>query len=506
VGINIGQLVRQWAVRDPARVAVVLLSPARRELTFGELDSRACAAARELAALGVSPGDRVALSVPNGLAFLDAWFGCLYAGATTVPVPPMSAAPELAHRLEHAGVKLLLSSEATRPLAGAALALVPGVLHRDASELANTQGGLDGPRDLPAGAVAMILYTSGTTGQAKGAMITHASLATHTAALVHHVLALSERDVVLGCLPLTHSYGVRMTLLAPFYAGARSLLLERFLVSEVRRALHEQGISWFPGVPTMFHALAHEPTLEVRASRALRWCLSAGAPLPREIRLKAERVLHAPVRQGFGLTEATFSTISLPDDDAGADTVGKPVFGVELRITDEQGEPQPAGVPGEICIRGQNVMAGYLDDPQATSEAFRAGFLRSGDLGVLDQAGRLTVVDRIKDLIIRGGFNVYPAELVGALVEHPQVRDALVVGVPDAHYGEEVLAVLVLQPGATLDVQELDTFCRGRLSRTKVPRLYAQLDALPVGASGKVLRRAVRALAHEGKLTLLKAT
>ena len=505
MGINIGQVVRQWALRDAAREAVVLMSPARQALTFGELDCRARKAAHALVSLGVSPGDRVALSIPNGLPFLDAWFGCLYAGATTVPVPPMSAAPELAHRLAHAGVKLLLSSEPTRPLAEAALSQVHGVQHRDGAELADTQGALDGPRDLPAGALAMILYTSGTTGKAKGAMITHASLATHTAALVHHALELSARDLVLACLPLTHSYGLRMTLLAPFYAGARSLLLDRFTVQVVRQALRSEAVTWFPGVPTMFHALAHEPALGAHEASALRWCLSAGAPLAREIRLKAERVLHAPVRQGFGLTEATFSTISAPDDELGADSVGKPVFGVEVRIVSEQGEPLAPGQPGEICIRGQNVMAGYLDDAEATAEVFRDGFLRSGDIGVLDEAGRLTVVDRIKDLIIRGGFNVYPAEVESALVENPQVRDAVVVGVPDEHYGEEVLAVLVLHAGQALDVHALDAFCRARLSRTKLPRLYAAIDALPVGGSGKVLRRAVRELAQAGKLTLERA-
>jgi long-chain acyl-CoA synthetase len=506
VGINIGQVLRQWAVRDGERVALVLAPArphdARREVTFGELDLRARRAAARLHALGIGPGDRVALSIPNGLAFLDAWFGCLYVGAITVPVPPMSAAPEPAHRLEHARVKLLLGSAATHALCQAARALVPAAAFLDAHELADAQGTSDGPVDLPAGAVAMILYTSGTTGAAKGAMITHASLATHTAALVHHVLALTADDVVLASLPLTHSYGLRMTLLAPFYAGARAVLLERFSAHRVRELVTGEGITWFPGVPTMFHALAHEPPLASNEAPKLRWCLSAGAPLPREIRLKAEAALHSKVRQGFGLTEATFSTISLPHDDEGADTVGHPVFGVEVRIVDEQGKELPPGTPGEICIRGQNVMAGYLDDPEATTDVTRNGFLHSGDIGVIDEQGRLTVVDRIKDMIIRGGFNVYPAEVEAALVEHPSVRDAVVVGIEDPHYGEEVVAVLVLEPGLALDVSALDVFCRARLSRTKLPRLYGTLHALPVGASGKVLRRSVRALVHESKVTL----
>ena len=502
VGINIGQVVRQWAVRDPARVALVLTSPARREITFGELDLRARTAAGKLSELGVEPGDRVALSMPNGLAFLDAWFGCLYVGATTVPVPPMSAAPELAHRLRHARCKLLVGTPESELLCRAAGELVPEVPRLDASALEQARSATDGPLDLPAGAVAMILYTSGTTGTAKGAQITHASLATHTAALVHHTLRLGSDDVVLASLPLTHSYGLRMTLLAPFYAGARAVLLERFSVASVRAQLTSEQVTWFPGVPTMFHALAHEPPLLPHEAACLRWCLSAGAPLPREIRLKAEAALHSKVRQGFGLTEATFSTIALPDDDEGADTVGAPVFGVELRIVDEQGAPVKPGTPGEICIRGQNVMAGYLDEPEASARALRNGFMHSGDIGVIDAMGRLSVVDRIKDMIIRGGFNVYPAEVEAALVEHEAVRDAVVVGVPDERYGEEVVAVLVLEQGASLDIAALDAFCRARLSRTKLPRLYAALEALPLGASGKVLRRTVRDWAREGKLAL----
>jgi long-chain acyl-CoA synthetase len=502
MGLNIGQVVRQWAVREPDRVALVLTGEARRELSFGELDERARRAAARLAAEGIGPGSRVALSVPNGLAFLDGWFGALYAGATVLPVPPMSAPPELAQRLTHARCAALLCDASTAELAEAALRQVSGVRRLDAASLADGSAVSDGPRDLAPETPAMILYTSGTTGTPRGAVITHASLAVHTAALVHHVLRLTPGDAVLACLPLTHSYGIRMSLLAPFYAGARSVLVERFTPARVRELGARELVTWFPGVPTMFHALAHDDQLMPADFPALRWCLSAGAPLPREVRLKAEAALGAKVRQGFGLTEATFSTVSLPEDAGGEDTVGRPVFGVEVRIVDESGAPLPSGQPGEICVRGQNVMAGYLDDAAASAEVCKGGWLHSGDVGLLDAAGRLTVVDRIKDMIIRGGFNVYPAELEAVLVSHPQVRDAVVVGRPDERHGEEVVAVLVLEPGAALDVAELDAFCRARVSRTKLPRLYAAIDAMPVGASGKVLRRAVRELVHDGSLAL----
>ena len=501
MGINIAQVVRAWACREPERKALWLADRAE-SVSFGELDLRARRAAAKLAREGVGPGDRVALCVENGLGFLDGFFGGLYAGCTMLPIPPMSAAPELVARLRHARCTALISSDATRVLAQTAIASAAFVRSVDVFELASEEQAIAAPLDVAPDHVAMILYTSGTTGTSKGAMITHASLATHTAALVHHTLGLSDRDRVLAALPLTHSYGIRMTLLAPFYAGAESILLERFSPARVLALLSDEQITWFPGVPTMFHALAHEPS-EAECP-GLRWCLSAGAPLPREVRRRAEEKLGARIRQGYGLTEATFSTIAAPDDEGAEESVGRPVFGVELRIVGELGPVGP-NEPGEVCIRGQNVMAGYLDDPEASAEALREGWLHSGDIGVLDAQGRLTIVDRIKDMIIRGGFNVYPAEVEAVLVTHPSVRDAVVVGVPDERYGEEVLAVIVPQPDAPFDPIELDAFCRSALSRVKTPRLFASLDALPIGNSGKVLRREVRRLALDGQLPFAPA-
>lgn len=503
MGCNIAQVIRSWALRDPTRTALVLAEESR-ELSYGELDERARRVAYGLRARGLGAGDRIALSMANGLGFLDAWFGGLYAGCTMLPIPPMSAAPELHARLVHARCKALISDPSLDALTSEALRGLAGVLALSSEQLVSARSdAIEGPLDVPPESIAMLLYTSGTTGSAKGAMISHASLAVHTAALVHHVLGLRAEDRVLAALPLTHSYGIRMTLLAPFYAGARSYLLERFRAPRVRELLAEAHISWFPGVPTMFHALAHEPC-EAPVAQALRWCLSAGAPLPREVRLQAEQRLGAKIRQGFGLTEATFSTVATPDDEGAEETVGKPVFGVELRIVDEQGAPLPVGTQGEVCIRGQNVMAGYLDDAEATAAALRDGWLHSGDVGVLDESGRLRIVDRIKDMVIRGGFNVYPAEVEAVLVAHPAVRDAVVVGVPDPRYGEEVLAALVLHAGATLDPDELAQFCRARLSRVKLPRLLTRLDSMPLGPSGKVQRREVKRRALAGELALTR--
>jgi len=510
VGINVGQFVRQWALRDGARPAVLLperdLSHPPRVLTYAELDRDAGRVAAQLQAAGFEAGARVALCVPNGVAFLAAYFGGLYAGCTLIPVPPMSAAPELALRLEHGRCAALITDAHTRPLGEAALRMAPGAHHLDGDALLRAPCTSDaGPLDLEAGANAMLLYTSGTTGVAKGAMITHASLATHTAALVHHTLHLDRHDCVLATLPLTHSYGIRMTLLAPFYAGARSVLLERFDVARVSQLLGQAAITWFPGVPTMFHALAHHATQSApAASPDLRWCLSAGAPLAPEIRRRFEASYGVPLRQGFGLTEATFSTIADPADHEGADSVGPPVFGVEVRVCDERGAAVPNGARGEIQVRGQNVMAGYFDDAEASRAALTDGWLRTGDVGMLDARGRLTVVDRIKDMIVRGGFNVYPAEVEAVLLMHPDVHQAVVVGQEDERYGEEVVAVVVPSAGRALDAAALTQHCRLHLSPTKLPRLWAHLAAIPVGPSGKLLRRAVKQMLQAGELDLTR--
>ena len=348
---------------------------------------------------------------------------------------------------------------------------------------------------------------------AKAARITHASLLAHTAALVHHTLQLSEHDVVLGALPWTHSFGLRMSVLAPFYAGAQVLSFARFDAQRTLAALDAGQVTWVPAVPTMFAAWTADPDHHGHAERTavpprpmaqgVRAALAAGAPLPRELRDRAAQRLGCPVRQGYGLTEATFSTI---DDGRTGPTeeslvalgappaplhVGAPVWGVELRIRNEAGADLPVGGEGEVWVRGPNVMAGYLDDEAATRAVFDGGWLRTGDLGRVDAWGRLVLVDRLKDLIIRGGANVYPSEVEDALSLHPGVLQVAVIGRPDSYYGEAVVAVIVPR-GETPSAAELDEHARAHLAKNKVPSEYVFTDQLPLGPSGKVLKRALR--------------
>jgi long-chain acyl-CoA synthetase len=360
----------------------------------------------------------------------------------------------------------------------------------------------------------MILYTSGTTGAPRGAAITHASLLAHTAALVEHALGLGPDDRVMGVLPLTHSYGIRMVVLATLHAGASAVLVPRFDAVSTLRLLTAECVTWLPVVPTMLAALAaarwtlgpgpnvHLAGRNSEAARfpALRWCLSAGAPLAEDVRVRAEARLGVEVRQGYGLTEATFCTIDAPPVPRTPGSVGRPVPGIEVRIAGADGRDAMPGDTGEVRVRGDNVMRGYVGDDDATQHVIRDGWLHTGDIGRLDVHGALFVVDRTKDLIIRGGNNVYPSEVEDVLARHPDVAEAAVVGRPDAYYGEEIVAVVVLRDGATLDPAALDAHAREHLSPVKVPRELAVVDALPLGPSRKVLKRELREMLAAGKL------
>lgn len=468
-----------------------------RDATYRELDAAARRVAARLQASGVVPGDRVALVAANGLDVVTAWFGIAYAGATVVPILILSAAAEVSFRLEHSRCRAIVydapRAELATKAAGDACAVIP---LEGLADPGVDGAGLERPIDPRSGA--MILYTSGTTGHPKGAVIAHETLLAHAAGIGDHALRLAEDDRVLGVLPLAHSYGLRMVLLATFRAGCRAVLVPRFEAAATLDLACREGITWLPAVPTMFSAWGALP--EGPGIETLRWCLSAGSPLAEEILHRAEKRLGAEIRQGYGMTEATFSTINAPPDERVIDSVGRPAHGVEVRITDDAGNDVPAGGAGEVRVRGANVMSGYLDDEAATADALGDGWMHTGDVGHLDAKGRLFVVDRLKDMIIRGGYNVYPSELEAVLASHPSVREVAVVGKPDDHFGEEIVALLVPNPGAEIDLPQLRAWATERVARNKMPREWAVLDALPLGPSRKVLKRELRDEVAGGKI------
>ena len=536
-GANVGQLLLDAATRWPTREALIdvgagALGIAQApRLTWAELASQARAVAAELATAGVGIGDVVGLVGRNDAAYVVRWFGVVLAGCTLAPLPALSAPDEIAWRAAHAAMRLLLHDDATATLVDEARARfghhgckpeIWGAIAADqtAATAATTIG--VAPAATAASDAALLLYTSGTTGRSKGALISHGTLLRHSHNVTVDAVPLGIDDVVFAALPFSHSFGCRMVMLACTLTGAKMVIVRRFSAVLAWRVLREAGVTWLPVVPTMLAALVREPPATARLGVTtttpepaehqgaepnaherprlphLRWCLSAGATLPEARRVEASAALGVPVYQGYGMTEATFSAIDHPPADPTPGSVGRPTLGVHIRVVAPDGTDAPVGERGEIWIRGDNTFLRYLHDPAATREVVQRGWVRSGDVGVISDEGRLAIVDRLKDLIVRGGYNVYPSEVEAALVAHPSVHQVAVVGIPDDYQGEEVVAVIVAT--ADLRLSDLDAWARARLARYKVPRRYARIDAMPLGPSRKVLKRVLRQQLDKGQL------
>jgi long-chain acyl-CoA synthetase len=334
------------------------------------------------------------------------------------------------------------------------------------------------------------LYTSGTTGRPKGAELTHANLAANVEVMASDLVRAGPDDVILGGLPLFHSFGQTCGLNTAIRVGACLTLVARFTPAKVLEVLERDRVTVFEGVPTMYTGLLAEPR---RAGLALRVCVSGGAALPVELLRGFEEAYGCVILEGYGLSETSpVATFNHPDRPRKAGSIGTPIHGVELRLVDEFGRDVPAGEIGEIAIRGHNVMKGYWRRPDATAEAIPDGWFRSGDLARVDDDGFYFIVDRRKDLIIRGGYNVYPREIEEILYEHPAVAEAAVIGVPHPALGEEVAAAVVVKPGATASPEDLRDYVKGQVAAYKYPRRICLLDALPKGPTGKILKREIR--------------
>ncbi len=496
----LGALVERSAAAWPSAIAfeLELDDGTTRSLDFGTLHIRVATAAAELRRRGVRAADAVLLSGANDLNFVVSWLAIVHIGAIVVPLPIVSAAAEVAARALATHARLLLHDRERSETASTARDLGDHLDLLSLDELAAADSATatgEGPpasaEAVGADAPAMILFTSGTTGTPRGAIISHRTLALHTTLLACELIGLGADDRILGVLPLTHSYGARMVLLATLVSGARTLLVPRFDAARTLEQMIRHRTTWIPAVPTMFAAWG---SLAKGRRPKLRWCLSAGAPLADEILHRAEARLDTTIRQAYGMTEATLATLDAPPQCRTIGSVGRVVPGVEVKLINTEGLEVPPGQRGEILIRGHNLMSGYLDDTQASQDALQDGWMHSGDVGCLAADGLLCVVDRIKDMIIRGGNNVYPSEVEAVLAEHPGVREAAVVGRPDPWYGEEIVAFLVpTNPADPPDPGDLERFCRSRLARTKVPREWHIVEAFPLGPSRKILKRELRA-------------
>ena len=486
---NLAENLAHAAAEHPDRPALRLGDVT---LTYAQFDDLASRAAGRMAELGIGTGDRVGLMLPNVLEFPVLMYGALRLGATVVPMNPLLKGREIQHYSTDSGMSLLWAH--------------PIVADEDLGEVgegvrvervgADTLAGLAAAS--PAGAVArddldtaVILYTSGTTGTPKGAELTHGGLNRNQEICRIDLMKVTEADVIMGCLPLFHVFGLTCGLNMAVGAGASLVLIPRFDPAAVLEAIGRDEVTVFEGVPTMYTALAHLPEARPEAVKSLRVCVSGGAALPGEILRSFEAAYDAKIIEGYGLSEtspvASFNRL----DNAKVGSIGTPIPGVEFKLVDDSDNEVAPGEIGEIAIRGHNVMKGYWNRPEATADAIKDDWFHTGDMARVDEDGFYFIVDRKKELIIRGGFNVYPREIEEVIYEHPAVREAAVIGIPHPTHGEEIGAALALKPGAEVTADEIREYVKSRVAPYKYPREVWFVDELPKGATGKILKRVI---------------
>lgn len=519
--LNLASIISHHARLQPEREAIVC---GRLTLTFGELDRLSNRVANGLAGMGIGYGDKVALVCPNLADFPIVYYGIMKAGAVVVPLNVLFMPREFAYHLEDSDAKAVFVFDGTEELPiGARVREAFEATPACADLIALTIGdlpaaGLSGYRtltDLTKDApdtfeayptkpddTCAILYTSGTTGQPKGAELTHFNLWSNVVATWGIHLPMldftdGEQKTVLITLPLFHTTGQTVQMNTNLYGGVRCVLLPRFDAKSALDAMVSERVNFWIGVPTMYWALdkyVAENEYDIRPiTESMKVCTSGGAPMPVELMSSFERRFNVRVLEGYGLSEtsplACFNHYERPSKPG---TVGQPIFGVEIKCFDDSDNEVPAGTRGEVVIRGPNVMKGYYKRPKATDEAFRSGWFHTGDVGIFDKDGYLSIVDRKKDMILRGGYNVYPRELEEVIITHPAISICAVAGVKDDRLGEEVKAFVVLKQGASLTREEFLDWCRTQMAANKYPRYVEFRESLPIGGTGKIMRRVLR--------------
>jgi HIP---CoA ligase len=518
--VSIPQAVHRAAADFPDLEALV---GGGHRLTFAGLEEAAGHIARALVASGVRPGDTVAVWAPNSVEWILASLGIYSAGAVLVTINTRFKGDEAAHVLRTSGASVLftvtdfLGTDFPALLDGVGarhllreIIIIDGPL-RDGltpwksfvDRAADVSEGEVGAREaaLTFDSTSDIIFTSGTTGAPKGAMLAHgASVRTYQA--WSERVGLQRGDRYLVVYPFFHTAGLKSGALACILTGATVVPHAVFDVPSVMRLVVEERISVLPGPPTVFQSIMNDPDLPGFDLSTLRLSVTGAATTPAEVIRRMRDDLHiGSIVCGYGLTE-THGTISMCHHtdplDVVATTVGRPLDGLEVRIVDHDDRDLPPGEPGEIVVRGYNVMKGYFQDPEATAATFmEGGWLRTGDIGLMDQKGYIRITDRKKDMYIVGGFNAYPAEIEGILVQHPSVAQAAVIGVPDERLGEVGMAFVIPRQGEKVDQAEIIAWCRDRMANYKVPRRVTAVDELPLNPSGKVMKFRLREMAGE---------
>jgi long-chain acyl-CoA synthetase len=480
---------------------------AQSSVTYAQLEARTGRLAAHLADAGIAAGDTVAILLPNSTQWIEACLGIARAGAISVPISYEASEPEIAYRLADASCRAIVTTAEHGDLVARLKANAPNL----AIVIATNRGGTrsdalsyesllaTAPKSAPRDPAlmhepALVLYTSGTTGRAKGVLLTVHGMLWIVAACWAPIAGLSERDTVLSPLPLFHSYALNLSVLGVLATGASEYIMERFSTSEAMRLLKTGAFTCFPGVPTMFHYLMQ--SAEDGALPGLRVCISAGAIMPATLNRAFEQRFGIPLLDGYGITEtSTMVTMNWPTGSRVYGSCGFPVPGLAVRIVDPvSGDDVAPGLEGELIVRGPNVMPGYLDKPEETAKALRNGWYHTGDLAKADANNFLTITGRLKELIIRGGQNIAPAEIEEVVNAYPRVLDCAVVGAPHEHLGEVPVLFVVARAGETVEADALLGHCRARLSAYKVPQTVHLIKEIPRTGSGKIIRYKLKEL------------
>ena len=526
--LNLASIISHHARLSPEREAVVWNDV---RMTYGQLDALSNKVANALVEMGIGHNDKVAISCPNLPFFPIVYYGILKAGAVVVPLNVLFKPREVAYHLRDSDAKAVFVFEGTDelPLAQCVKeafdevdactelvvmtkdpkAVSPFTEHKTLTAWTIDRSDEFDIRPTKPGDTCAILYTSGTTGQPKGAELTHFNLMTNiTTTYQIHLPVLDftdgEQKTCLITLPLFHTTGQTVQMNTNMYAGNRSVLLPRFDPKATLETMVKEKVNFWVGVPTMYWALlkyADETGFDVSdVKKNMKVCSCGGAPMPVEVMKAFQEKFEVRVMEGYGLSEtsplACFNHFEKPSK---AGKVGQAIFGVDVRCFDENDNEVARGERGEIVIRGSNVMKGYYKRPDATAEAFRNGWFHTGDIGVMDDEGYISIVDRKKDMILRGGYNVYPRELEEVIMTHPAVSLCAVIGVPDERLGEEVKAFAVLKQGAALTEEEFIAWCKTQFAANKYPRYVEFRDQLPIGGTGKIFKRALREGANKSE-------
>ena len=512
--MNLVSCVRQLAIEKPEKVAYRFMG---KDTTYAEFEQIVSRFAKGLQDLGVQKGDHVAFLLGNTPHFLISLYATMRLGATAIPINPMYTPDEISYIIRNGDVKVIVAVDALLPLIEKgvqALSQVEAFIICETthdvpekvaslsdaarvktylfSQIVVTASGLAEPVDLADEDIAIILYTSGTTGSPKGAMLTHRNIYSNARDVANY-LSLVEEDRIIATLPVFHVFALTVVINAPLLNGATILLAPRFSPTETFAIAKEQKATIFAGVPTMYNFLYQLPDSNPEDFSTIRIAISGGSSLPVALLHNFEEKFNVEILEGYGLSEASPVTCFNPlDNNRKPGSIGININNVVNRVVDVNGQDVPVGEVGELIVQGPNIMKGYYKMPEETAVAIRDGWLYTGDLAKKDEDGYFFIVDRKKDMIIVGGFNVYPREVEEVLFAHKSIVEAAVIGVPDANFGEAVHAFVVLKDGVETTSEEIISYCAKHLVKYKVPKIVEILDELPKNTTGKILRRSLK--------------